>query len=186
MASNNLKILSRECPATIVPSGDLIHLPAGTKLTITHRLGGNFTVTSDYGMFRIDGKNADAIGEEIPNEALTVSEKQAVVSNEEPEEKVLWDALRKVYDPEIPVNIVDLGLIYSLQITPHDAGGYLALVHMTLTAPGCGMGPVIADDAKGQLKAVPGIVDALVEIVWDPPWSQDMISEEGKMQLGLI
>lgn len=175
--------LSRDCFAIIIPAGDKIPLPAGTKLSITHRLGGNFTVVSDFGMFRILGKDADALGEPLP-EALATGPNADLLSGP-PDEEALWQALRGVFDPEIPVNIVDLGLVYSLFIDKIDEH-YAVLMHMTLTAPGCGMGPSIAEDAKQKLLTVPGVGDASVEIVWDPPWSQDMISEEGKMQLGLI
>lgn len=174
--------LSRDCFAIIIPAGDKIQLPAGTKLSISHRLGGNFTVVSDFGMFRIQGKDADALGEAMPEEQVFRSED---VPAGPPNEETLWQALRGVFDPEIPVNIVDLGLVYSLFIDKLEER-YVVLMHMTLTAPGCGMGPSIAEDAKQKLLAVPGVADASVEIVWDPPWSQDMISEEGKMQLGLI
>lgn len=174
--------LSRDCFAIIIPAGDKIQLPAGTKLSISHRLGGNFTVVSDFGMFRIQGKDADALGETLPEEPIA---KLDTVPAGPPNEEALWQALRGVFDPEIPVNIVDLGLVYSLFIDKLEER-YVVLMHMTLTAPGCGMGPSIAEDAKQKLLAVPGVADASVEIVWDPPWSQDMISEEGKMQLGLI
>lgn len=177
--------LSRDCFAIIIPAGDKIQLPAGTKLSITHRLGGNFTVVSDFGMFRIQGKDADALGEALPEAPTTPSEKDAAAPSGPPDEEALWQALRGVFDPEIPVNIVDLGLVYSLFIDKVEER-YVVLMHMTLTAPGCGMGPSIAEDAKQKLLAVPGVADASVEIVWDPPWSQEMISEEGKMQLGLI
>ena len=103
-----------------------------------------------------------------------------------PEKDALWEALKKVFDPEIPVNIVDLGLVYSLNTTERLEGGHKLDMDMTLTAPGCGMGPAIAEDAKGQLERVPGVSEAEVNIVWDPPWNQDMISEEGKMVLGLV
>ncbi len=175
--------LSRDCFAIIIPAGDKIQLPAGTKLSITHRLGGNFTVVSDFGMFRIQGKDADALGEALPEAPTTPIEKD--VPPGPPDEEALWQALRGVFDPEIPVNIVDLGLVYSLFIDTVEER-YVVLMHMTLTAPGCGMGPSIAEDAKQKLLTVPGVADAAVEIVWDPPWSQEMISEEGKMQLGLI
>jgi len=177
------RILTREVPATLVPYGDALTLPAGTAVTITHRLGGNFTVLWEQGMARISGEHADALGEE------PVSHPVPVGSGDTPEgpppEKDLWDALRTVFDPEIPVNIVDLGLVYDLQIQP-EGDGFDAHAKITLTAPGCGMGPAIADDARRRLECVPGVTNAHVELVWDPPWSQEMISEEGKMQLGLI
>jgi len=187
MAAQNDRILSRDVPATVIPAGDTLSLPAGTKVSITHRLGGNFTVVCDYGMFRILGKDADALGEEVPESASAAASAAGDEAHEgPPDEAKLWDSLREVFDPEIPVNIVDLGLIYSLETQEAEAGGYKVKADMTLTAPGCGMGPAIAEDAKHKLLSVPGVKDAQVDIVWDPPWNQDMISEEGKMQLGLI
>lgn len=177
------RILSRDVPATLVPYGDALTLPAGTAVTITHRLGGNFTVLYEQGMARIDGEHAEALGEEP-----VARPKPAARSGDEdgpPSEEELWTALRTVFDPEIPVNIVDLGLVYDLQVKPEE-DGYDAHARITLTAPGCGMGPAIADDARRRLESVPGVRAAHVELVWDPPWSQEMISEEGKMQLGLI
>ncbi len=178
--------LSRDVIATLVPAGDSVNLPAGTRVTITHRLGGNFTVVCDYGMFRINGTDGDALGEEKPA-ASTVAEGTPIPGDgKPPAEPMLWEALKTVFDPEIPVNIVDLGLIYDLQIKDLGENRYGVDVQMTLTAPGCGMGPAIAEDARSRLAAVPGVAEAKVEILWDPPWSQDRISEEGKMQLGLI
>ncbi|NBD38207.1 MAG: putative Fe-S cluster assembly protein SufT [Verrucomicrobia bacterium] len=176
------RTVSRDIPATIVPYGDQITIPEGTRVMITHRLGGNFTVTFEGGMAQINGRHADAIGEESAPE----SEPSENDDHEgPPEEDKLWDALRKVYDPEIPVNIVDLGLVYSLSVQEEE-GRHNVHVDMTLTAPGCGMGPAIAQDAKYKVEQVGGVSEANVEIVWDPPWSQDMISEEGKMELGLL
>ena len=156
-------------------------LPEGETVTITHRLGGNFTVMTHNGMFRIKGSDADSLGEEVTE---TSPEMQS--HDGPPEQDALWEALRKVFDPEIPVNIVDLGLVYSLESSKSGDEGYKINMDMTLTAPGCGMGPAIAEDAKGQLERVPGVNEAEVNIVWDPPWNQDMITEEGKMVLGLI
>jgi len=177
--------LSRDVTATLVPAGDAINLPTGTRVTITHRLGGNFTVVCDYGMFRINGADADALGEERPATA-TAEPAPAPSTGAAPAEPLLWEALKTVFDPEIPVNIVDLGLIYTLEIKELGEQRYGVEAKMTLTAPGCGMGPAIAEDARARLAAVPGVSEAKVEIVWDPPWSQDRMSEEGKMQLGLI
>jgi probable FeS assembly SUF system protein SufT len=184
MTVSNKRILRRECSAVMVPSGDGLLLPAGTPVTITHRLGGSFTVVGEQGMFRIKGKDADALDEPIPVETLEAQ--TPTQTGVAPEEAALWERLRSVYDPEIPVNIVDLGLVYSLQIVELEDKQYGVLMFMTLTAPGCGMGPSIAADAKERLLSVPGVAEATVEMVWDPPWSQEMISEEGKMQLGLI
>lgn len=195
-SSSNDRILSRDVDATVIPSGDAAFLPAGTKVNITHRLGGNFTVVCDVGMFRILGKDADALGE--PEASVSVesagettqfgsygtAEHPGHVG--EPDKETLWEALRRVYDPEIPVDIVNLGLIYKLEVLPLENERYSVQVAMTLTAPGCGMGPVMAEDARNRLLAVPGVNEARVEIVFEPPWTQDMISEEGKMELGLI
>jgi probable FeS assembly SUF system protein SufT len=179
------RILSRDVTATLVPAGDAVNLPAGTRVTITHRLGGNFTVVCDYGMFRLTGADADALGEQKTAESPS-GDTAAPSTGEAPAEPLLWDALKTVFDPEIPVNIVDLGLVYGLEIKELGEGRYGVEVKMTLTAPGCGMGPAIAEDARARLAAVPGVSEAKVEIMWDPPWNQDRISEAGKMQLGLI
>ncbi len=194
--ADNQRSLTRDVEASIIPAGDTVMLPEGTQVDITHRLGGNFTVVSSYGMFRINGKDADALNEEVPETSAmgTPAEGPTDGPVERPSEEVIWEALRTVYDPEIPVNIVDLGLVYSLDIDELAEGaeedaksaGWKVDVKMTLTAPGCGMGPVIAEDARTRVLAVQGVADAAVDIVWDPPWDQTMISEAGKMELGLI
>jgi probable FeS assembly SUF system protein SufT len=183
------RTLSRDTEAVVIPAGFSVKLPAGTVVEIAQVLGGNFTcLVRDHGMVRISWQNADALGEvaKPPVEAPVVQPSDAAGS---PDETALWDQLRCVFDPEIPVNIVDLGLVYSLQVekdaelpAPH----HRVLVSMTLTAPGCGMGPTIAEDARLKLCSVPGVAEAKVSLVWDPPWNQSMISEEGKMRLGLI
>jgi probable FeS assembly SUF system protein SufT len=183
---DNDRILKRDVEATLVPYGDRITIAEGTEVTITHRLGGNFTVTWSSGMAQINGrKYADALGEELPEEEVPASTGD---HQGPPEKEVLWDALKKVYDPEIPVDIVNLGLVYTLEVVPEGdpAEAYDVKCEMTLTAPGCGMGPAIAQDAKYNLEKVPGVREATVDIVWDPPWNQNMITEEGKMELGLI
>lgn len=148
---------------------------------ITQALGGSYTVETPEGLARISGSNADALGlEAAATEVTPVATGVAV------DEKAVWDQLRTCYDPEIPVNIVDLGLVYDCVVTPQDGQGSRVDIKMTLTAPGCGMGPVIAEEAKQKLQAVPGVDEAVVELVWDPPWNQAMISEVGKMKLGLI
>ena len=180
---DDLRTLTREVEVTLIPQGTPMSLPEGEAVTITHRLGGNFTVMTHNGMFRIKGVDADALGEEV-----TQATKDADADSHDgpPEQAALWEALKMVFDPEIPVNIVDLGLVYSLEVSERPEGGHKINMDMTLTAPGCGMGPAIAEDAKGQLERVPGVAEAEVDIVWDPPWNQDMITEEGKMVLGLI
>ena len=179
---DDTRTLSREVEATLIPQGTPMSLPEGETVTITHRLGGNFTVMTHNGMFRIKGVDGDALGEDVSEAAASDDEHDGSA----PEKDALWEALKKVFDPEIPVNIVDLGLVYSLNTKERLEGGYKLDMDMTLTAPGCGMGPAIAEDAKGQLERVPGVSEAEVNIVWDPPWNQDMISEEGKMVLGLV
>jgi probable FeS assembly SUF system protein SufT len=181
---NRERTLSREVVATQIPSGDKQMLAANSRVFIHQTLGGSYTVQTDFGLFRIDGKDGDALGEQVTNTTVAAS----TLPGGAPDPEALWAQLRHVFDPEIPVNIVDLGLVYSLDVekitTPEP--GHKVVVAMTLTAPGCGMGPAIAEDAKSKILLVPGVTDADVRITWDPPWNQQMISEEGKMKLGLI
>jgi probable FeS assembly SUF system protein SufT len=168
MHENTERTLTRDCPAVQIPAGNTIVLEAGT---------------TEMGLARVSAQNADALGLEVeaaPAAAETTGSAAAV------DDKQVWDQLKTCYDPEIPVNIVDLGLIYDCQITPRDGNGALVNVKMTLTAPGCGMGPVLAQEAKSKIEAIPGVDEADVELVWDPPWNQAMISETGKMQLGIL
>ncbi|HYD84031.1 MAG TPA: iron-sulfur cluster assembly protein [Opitutus sp.] len=188
MSTNRDRILSRDVVATQIPSGDRADLTAGTEVMIHQTLGGSYTVQTDSGLFRIDGKDGDALGEQVVDNSV----KAATLSDGAPDPEAIWGQLRKVFDPEIPVNIVDLGLVYSMDVeaingpSPDDKPSYKVNVAMTLTAPGCGMGPAIAEDAKGKILLVPGVADADVRITWEPAWNQAMISEEGKMKLGLI
>lgn len=183
MMEESERILSRDVKATLIPHGEAMTLPEGAKVTITHRLGGNYTVMTENGMFRIDGTDADCLGE-IPEKPDFITEGEA--TGGPPSEDLIWGQLRKVFDPEIPVNIVDLGLVYSMEVKERSEGGYKVDVAMTLTAPGCGMGPSIAEDARSKIVQIPSVEEAQVDIVWDPPWNQDMISETGKMELGLL
>ncbi len=171
--------LARDCEAISIPGGEHVTLPAGTPVYLMQSLGGSFTVQarSHGGLFRIVGRDADAIGKPVPEEA------EAGNSSGGLEEQV-WAALRTCYDPEIPVNIVDLGLIYDTRISP-EGDGHRVDVKMTLTAPGCGMGAAIAADAEDKIRAIAGVEDASVEVVWDPPWNPQMISEEGRKILGI-
>ena len=181
--SDEQRTLNREVEVILIPQGTPMTLPEGEAVTITPRFGGNFTVMTQNGMFRISGANADALGEAV----VDSNQPDKTKTDTGPVEKeTLWEALKTVFDPEIPVNIVDLGLVYSMESSDHENGGNKVDVQMTLTAPGCGMGPVIAEDAKTRLESVPGVTEASVDIVWDPPWNHDMITEEGKMVLGLI
>ncbi|MCX6945140.1 MAG: iron-sulfur cluster assembly protein [Opitutales bacterium] len=179
---NTDRLLSREVTATQIPSGDKTPLAAGTRVTLTQTLGGTYTVSTDFGLFRIEAKDGDALGETVVAPAVQA----ATLAGGAPDPEAIWTQLRHVFDPEIPVNIVDLGLVYSMDVSGDAAAGFKVDVAMTLTAPGCGMGPAIAEDAKTKILLVPGVANADVRITWEPAWNQSMISEEGKMKLGLI
>ena len=176
-------ILTREVGAIQSPSGDSVVLPQGTPVYITQRLGGTFTVATSQGLARISSTDADALGIDMEEEQR--KQEAAVKIKDAPLEDQIWHQLTYVYDPEIPVDIVNLGLVYDCSLEQSE-GKTIASVKMTLTAPGCGMGPVIAADAQARIMGIEGIDDARVELVWDPAWNQDMISEEGKMKLGMI
>ncbi len=169
--------LSRDCPATVIPAGDAVTLPAGSDVFITQTLGGNVTVRTDRGLFRIAAENAGALAGYSPTAEAT----KVAGDFSEP---AVWAALKTCFDPEIPVNIVDLGLVYDLAVEK-TSGGHTVDVKMTLTAPGCGMGPVIAEDARQKIAALPTVESAKVHIVWDPVWTPQMISPEGRKVLGL-
>ena len=174
-------ILSRECAAVIIPAGDAVTLPEGTSGYLTQSLGGSFTVYIEGNLFRIAGVDADAIGKEpikppdVPSDAT-----------EEELETVIWQQMKMCYDPEIPINIVDLGLIYRCEIERNDAGQRIVTVDMTLTAPGCGMGEILMEDVREKIEIVPTIERAEVELVFDPPWNQSMMSEEARLEAGLL
>ena len=172
--------LSREVSATLIPAGDVTILPAGTEVYIVQTLGGNVTVRTDRGLFRIAQENTSAINGYV---AQAEAPSAAVVGDFS--EQAVWAALKTCFDPEIPVNIVDLGLIYDLAVESTPSGGRAIDVKMTLTAPGCGMGPVIAEDARKKIAALPTVERAKVHIVWDPQWTPQMISEMGRKALGL-
>ena len=173
--------LKRDCEATQIPAGVTATLPAGTPVDITQTLGGSYTVRAlSGGLFRIEAKNADALGIEASSTTTSQTDSDGPV-----DEQAVWDTLKSCYDPEIPVNIVDLGLVYDMKIVSLPSGRSGVAVKMTLTAPGCGMGGVIAGDAQQRLLGLPGVEEANVEVVWDPPWHQSMISPEGRRILGL-
>ncbi len=181
---NTERTLTRDCEAIRIPSGETFTITAGTQVYVTQALGGSYTIATSSGLARITDANADALG----IEPSATSEPAAEVSGDDVpvDEKAVWDQLKTCYDPEIPVNIVDLGLVYDCAVSPREGGGSRVDVKMTLTAPGCGMGPTIAAEAKAKVMSVPGVRDAEVELVWDPAWNQAMISEAGKMKLGMI
>ncbi len=177
-------LLKRDCPAVRIPSGEFFVLPKDSEVMITQSLGGSFTVATREGLAKIFGDHADALGIELAGSPTPAA---APGEDTEVSEEEVWEQLKTCYDPEIPVNIVDLGLIYDCKLTARPEGsGKLAEVKMTLTAPGCGMGPTIAREAEEKIMTLPGIAEAKVELVWDPPWNQTMISETGRMQLGLV
>ena len=173
--------LSRDCEAVQIPAGTTVILPAGTSAVLTQSLGGSYTlqVPSLGGLFRVAGTDADALG-------LEPSEKEAAQPTAEGplSEEDVWAQLRQVYDPEIPVNIVDLGLVYDMRIDRQENGSRVE-VKMTLTAQGCGMGDAIAGDARNRIQRLPSVVEASVDVVWDPPWNPKMISPAAREKLGI-
>jgi probable FeS assembly SUF system protein SufT len=177
MNSSSAIQLKRDCTVVRIPAGTSDTLSSGTEVFISQTLGGTFTVQAPGGLYRIAGKDADALG-------LTI-DPQWQTAGGPVDEKKIWEVLRTCYDPEIPVNIVDLGLVYDMKLTPTAGGNSRVDVKMTLTAPGCGMGPAIAGDAQVKLLNLEGVDDATVEIVWDPPWHHSMITAAGKSVLGL-
>jgi len=176
--------LSRKCEAIQIPQGTIVTLPKGTPAVITQALGDSYTLQLPTmgGLVRVADKDADAIGKKSRGLATPV----AVRGDGTVSEEIVWEALKEVYDPEIPVNVVDLGLIYDLRIEPLPSGESKVLVQMTLTAQGCGMGPSIARDAQSRIEGLPGVADAEVRVVWDPPWNPEMISPEGKKKMGIV
>lgn len=172
---------SRDCEAVLVPQGDVVTLPAGSVGYITQSLGGSFTVFVEGNLFRIAGRDADALGKE----AQGAPQLPANASDEDVE-KLIWAQLRTCYDPEIPVNIVDLGLVYRCDLT-RDADGKRAVrVEMTLTAPGCGMGDILVSDVDSKLREIPTVARVDVELVFDPPWNQSMMSDLARLETGMF
>ena len=176
---NHFIKLSRECDGVLIPSGDAVKLKKGTPVKITQSLGGYFTLYVYGNLVKLDGKFADAIGKKIEKPKESISHNKF-------DESLIWDQLKTCYDPEIPVNIVDLGLIYDLNYEKVSDEKYYIKIKMTLTAPGCGMGPAIAADVESKIKALHFVKDILVELVWDPIWNQEMMTEEAKLKLGMM
>ena len=179
MNNNEFIDVLRECDGYLIPSGDKIKLKQGTKVKITQSLGGNFTLYVNGNLVKISGSDADAIGQKIEL-------KKDNIGNEHYDEKYIWDVLKTCYDPEIPVNIVDLGLVYDLKSSKTKSNKYNLNIKMTLTAPGCGMGPVIAQDVETKVLGLNFVEDVLVEVVWEPLWNQNMMTDEAKLKLGMI
>lgn len=171
----------RDCEAVMVPQGDEVTLPAGSVGYITQALGGSFTVFVEGNLFRIAGVDADALGKEPP-EPIELPDN----ATDEDIEKLAWQQMRTCFDPEIPVNIVELGLVYSCQISHEDDGSRRIAVTMTLTAPGCGMGDILVQDVTDKLEMIPTVTEADVELVFDPPWNQSMMSEAARLETGMM
>ena len=171
----------RDCAAVLVPQGDSVTLPAGSYGYITQALGGSYTVFVEGNLFRIAGQDGDAIGKE-PAESLSLPEN----ASDEEVEQLVWRQLRTCFDPEIPFNIVDLGLVYEANLGVREDGQRKVDVKMTLTAPGCGMGEILVDDVRNKLELIPTIAEADVDLVFDPPWGRHMMSEAAKLETGML
>ncbi len=174
-------VFARDCVAVMVPQGEEVTLPAGQNGYITQALGGSFTVFVDGNLFRIRGEDADAIGKEPPA-PLTLGEG----ADDAAVEKLVWQQLRTCYDPEIPINVVELGLVYDCSLDKTEDGQRRVKVQMTLTAPGCGMGDILVDDVRNKLEAIPTVAEADVELTFDPPWNQSMMSDVAKLETGML
>ena len=175
-------IIERDCEATLIPFGNKITLKKGEEAHITQALGGSYTLMIRGNLVRIESKDADAIGK-IPEVQPRLEEKE---NDGSADEKAVWDVMKTCYDPEIPINIVDLGLIYSCEISNEGEGGSSVAIKMTLTAPGCGMGDMIATEVRQKIEGIQGTSDVNVELVWDPPWDRSMITESARLQLGML
>jgi len=180
MVMREARVLSRDVEVAAIPYGDRLTLTAGTTVFVTQALGGSYTAMTDHGyLVRIEGQDADAIGER-PTQPLSAEDVAGRTT-----EQMAWEQLKSCYDPEIPVNIVDLGLVYKVEAQPAD-GGERVHVEFTLTAPGCGMGDFLRQDIEQKLRAIPGVKEAEVQVVLDPPWDQSMMSDAARLQLGLM
>lgn len=184
---NNTIELSRDVDAILIPNGIPVFLPKGEKVVITQELGGNYTVYVNGNLARIELKDRDALGfEKIDSNEQSIKQTKEIIGDGSIDEEEVWNMLSTCYDPEIPVDIVSLGLIYNIIIEPIKSGGSKVSVDMTLTAPGCGMGPVIVDDVRNKLLKLVNVFEVDVKLVWDPQWSQDMMTDEAKLQLGML
>jgi probable FeS assembly SUF system protein SufT len=180
MSANGSVTLSRACEVIEIPSGIRGILPAGAILRIMHSLGNGYTVATDRGcMYRVDAEDTDALGLSNTARAQAPAVQEGVFTNQ-----MVWDQLKTVYDPEIPVNIVDLGLVYSCDIAPLEQGGNRVHIKMSMTAPGCGMGNVLKADVESKLSRLPSVKEVHVEVVFDPPWHRGLMSDAAKLQLG--
>ena len=173
--------LSRDCAAVMVPSGERIMLSAGSTVWLTQALGGSYTVMTDHGYsVRIEGRDGDALGLAPPQDASLAQKPSGSI------EEQIWNELRSCFDPEIPINIVELGLVYDCDLEHLDGGARKVNVRMTLTAPGCGMGDILVDDVRTKLEMIPTVAEADVDLVFDPPWNQTMMSEAARLETGML
>ena len=173
--------LSRDCTAIMVPQGESVTLPAGQIGYITQALGGSFTVYVEGNLFRVAGKDADALGKEPPPPIELAED-----ASDEDVEKLVWEQLRTVFDPEIPINVVELGLVYDVSLEHGDDGQRKVYVKLTLTAPGCGMGDILVDDARTKIELIPTVSQADIDLVFDPPWNHSMMSDAAKLETGML
>lgn len=176
-------VVSRDCPALTIPYGSPVTIEKGCMATISQKLGNSYTVLVEGNMYRIEGVDGDAIGQESKTERAFIPEQPAT---EKTIEDACWVVLSEVFDPEIPVDIVNLGLVYTCHVTQDAPDEFSVVLDMTLTAPGCGMGPVIAEEARFQVLTIQGVKKVDVNLVWDPPWSREMMSESARLQLGMM
>ena len=183
MQVNEPVTVERDCDAILIPAGTHITLRKGSIVFITQALGGNYTVNVNGNLAQVGAKDADALGFEVPEALKDVG---AAAADGKVDEDLIWNQMRTCYDPEIPINIVDLGLIYDCRITPREAGGSRVDIVMTLTAPGCGMGQFLAEDVRSKVAMVPNVSEVNVELTFDPPWSQEMMSEAARLETGLL
>jgi probable FeS assembly SUF system protein SufT len=181
--------LTRDCAAVVVPWGTPVVLDAGSEAQITQRLGGTFTVVIGGNMYRIDGKDADALGHDTEEDAASSAPSDHDVGemlSAEEVRTIAWSQLGTCYDPEIPIDIVNLGLVYGCEVLPLENKRFRIEVKMTLTAPGCGMGTLLADEARNKLLAIRGVEEVEVDLVWDPPWDREMMSEMARLEMGMM
>ena len=171
----------RDCEAVMVPQGEEVNLPAGTVGYITQALGGSFTVFVEGNLFRIAGEDADALGKDRPADLHLPED-----AGDDAVEKLVWEQLRTCFDPEIPVNIVELGLVYDCLVERADDGSRKVAIRMTLTAPGCGMGDILVEDVRTKVERVPTVSEADVDLVFDPPWNQSMMSDAARLETGMF
>lgn len=176
--------IQRDCQAILIPDGTPFEIPERSVVFITQALGGNYTVNLNGNLVQIGARDADALGFEVPEDALI--REDAILADGSFNEDLVWKQMRTCYDPEIPINVVELGLIYGCKISKLDSGGHRVEIIMTLTAPGCGMGEFLAADVRSKIVAIPTVEEVDVELVFDPPWSMEMMSEAARLESGLF